>query len=154
MIQGSWVCANDFICSYKSWSMVVYDSQYTFANMNSQNIFKITDLKIDSISNAPIFKALSKHIDLGELQNFRSFYSLWVLKVTGPVQVPLLFRNVLLKRTFFQKSLHSGPLVCSVKDVVAVKVSTCTTPSKRKVSNVNGSDWCHSKDLKMQGYSL
>lgn len=144
MTQGSWLCANDFICSYKSWSMDVYDSQYIFADMNSQNIFKITDLKIDSIISPPILKALSKHIDLVELNNFRSFYSLWVPKVPASVQVPLLSLNVLLKRTFFQKTLHSGPLACSVKDVEAVKVSSSTSLCKRKVSNVNGHDWCHS----------
>lgn len=81
MIQGSWVCANDFICSYKSWSMIVYDNQYTFVEMNCQNIFKIVDLKIHSIINIPILKVLSEHIDLVELQNFRSYYSLWVPKV-------------------------------------------------------------------------
>lgn len=112
--------------------------------MNCQNIFKIVDLKIHSIINIPILKALSEHIDLVELQNFRSYYSLWVPKVPRPVQVPLLFLNVLLKRTFFQKTFHSRPLACSVKDVLAVKVSSCTSLCTRKVSNVNGSDWCHS----------
>lgn len=41
--------------------IVIYGSlqQYTFAEVHIPNIFKITDLKIDSIFNIPILKAVS-----------------------------------------------------------------------------------------------
>lgn len=68
MFQGSWVCVNDFICSYKSGSMKVYDSQHTFAEVNIPKFFKITNLKIDSFFNIPMPKALLQHIGLVELR--------------------------------------------------------------------------------------